>query len=149
MGQPPSDSPSPSTGPPDRQSLRLLERHFDSESLVSATTFEPTVHGPRLLRVEMDTEAYPESVTTARLDVRWFTTGDFSLHYVEEHEHEDRWECRWDRHPNPHNARLHFHQPPAGTAVVDLELPSTHPLELHSTVLTAIRRRIETLWQSD
>ncbi|PSQ52528.1 hypothetical protein BRD20_06715 [Halobacteriales archaeon SW_8_65_20] len=149
MGQPPSDSPSPSTGPPDRQILRLLERHLDAESLVSATTFEPTFHGPRLLRVEMDTEAYPESVTTARLDVRWFTTGDFSLHYVEAHEQGDRWECRWDRHPNPHNARLHFHQPPAGTAVTDLELPSTHPLELHSTVLTAIRRRIETLWQSD
>jgi len=20
----------------------------------------------------------------------------------------DNWECRWDRHPNPHNTRLHF-----------------------------------------
>jgi hypothetical protein len=82
----------------------------------------------------------------ARLDVRWFTTGDFSLHYVEEHESGEHWECRWDRHPNPHNSRVHFHEPPSGTEISDLELASLHPLEVYSTVLTAIEQRIETLW---
>jgi hypothetical protein len=126
--------------------LRLLERHLSSDSLVAETAFDPDSYEPRLLRGLLDAGRYPDSVTAARLDIRWFTTGDFSVHYVEEHENGEHWECRWDRHPNTHNTRLHFHEPPSGTDVTDLELPSLHPLEVYSTVLTAIENRIETLW---
>ncbi|KDE58435.1 hypothetical protein EL22_04805 [Halostagnicola sp. A56] len=146
MSEPPEDSPPYSTGPPDRQTLRLLERHLTSDALVSETVFDPDSYEPWLLRGRLEAERYPDSVTAARLDVRWFTTGDFSVHYVEEHEDGDRWECRWDRHLNTHNARLHFHKPPSAAAIADLELPSLHPLEVYSTVLTAIAQRIETLW---
>jgi hypothetical protein len=146
MSQPPEDTPPHSTGPPDRQTLRLLERQFSSDSLVAETSFDPDSYEPRLLSALLDGGRYSDSVTMARLDVRWFTTGDCSLHYVEEHEDGDRWECRWDRHPNPHNSRVHFHQPPSSTEITDLELPSLHPLEVYSTVLTAIEQRIETLW---
>jgi hypothetical protein len=41
---------------------------------------------------------------------------------------------------------VHFHEPPSGTEISDLELASLHPLEVYSTVLTAIEQRIETLW---
>ena len=146
MSQPPDDSTAHSTGPPDRQTLRLLERHLSSDSLVTETTFEPDAYDPRLIRAFLDAGRYPDSVTVARLDVRWFTTDDFSVHYVEEHEDGERWECRWNRHPNTHNTRLHFHEPLSATELSDLDLPSLHPLEVYSTVLTAIDQRIESLW---
>ena len=137
------------TGQPDRQTLFLRERHLASDSLVAETAFDPDAYEPRLLRGYLDAEHYPESVTASRLDIRWFTTGDFSLHYVEDHDDGPHWECRWDRHPNAHNARLHFHEPPSATAVVDLELPSRHPLDVYSSVLTAIERRLERLWSTE
>jgi len=146
MSRSPEDPPSHATGPPDRQTLRLLERHLSSDSLVVETAFDPDTHEPRLLHGHLDAGRYPDTVTAARLDVRWFTTGDFSVHYVEEHPDGGRWECRWDRHPNTHNTRLHFHEPPSAREIVDLEVPSLHPLEVYSTVLTAIEQRIETLW---
>jgi len=148
MSQPPEDPTAHETGPSDRQTLRLLERHLSSDSLIAETAFDPDAYEPRLLRGLVDTGRYPGAVTTARLDVRWFTTGDFSIHYVEEHEDGDRWECRWDRHPNAHNTRLHFHEPPSAIEIIDLELPSLHPLEVYATVLTAVEQRIETLWSS-
>lgn len=138
---PPSDSP-PSTGPPDRQTLRLLERHLAADALVDDTSFDPDPHEPRLLRVHFDTARYPASTIAARLDVRWFTTGDFSFHYVETRSDDTRWECRWDRHPNTHNTRVHFHHPPDSDEVTDLSLPSQHPLDVYSTVLDAVEQRL-------
>ena len=84
-------------------------------------------------------------MTAARVDVRWFTTGDFSIRYVEDRG-DDRWERRWDRHPNAHGARVHFHEPPTGAEVSDLDLPSLYPLEAYSTAFEAIERRVESLW---
>jgi hypothetical protein len=149
MSHPPDDTAPESMGPPDRQTLFLLERHLASDALVVDTTFDPDVYEPRLLRGYLDAGRYPESVTAGRLDIRWFTTGDFSLHYVEEHDDRDHWECRWDRHPNAHNTRLHFHEPPSATEIVDLELPSLHPLEVYSTIFTAIAQRVKTLWSTE
>jgi len=146
MSQPPEDSEANSTGPPDRQTLRLLEQHISSDSLVAETAFDPDSYEPRLLRGLIDVGQYPKPVNAAYLDIRWFTTEDFSLHYVEVHEDEKHWECRWDRHPNAHNTRLHFHKPPSATEVADLELSSLHPLEVYSTVFTAIEQRIGALW---
>lgn len=142
----PADSPPDSTGPPDRQTLRLLERHLASDSLVAQTAFDPDSYEPRYLTALLELDRYPDAIAAARLDVRWFTTGDFSFHYIEAHDDGGRWECRWDRHPNTHDARLHFHQPPTATETTALDLPSLHPLEVYSTVLTAIEQRLEGLW---
>lgn len=143
---PPSDT-SPSTGPPDRQTLRLLERHLANETLVDNTSFAPNPHEPRLLHAHFDTAHYPDSTTAARLDVRWFTTGDFSFHYVETNADDPQWECRWDRHPNTHNTRVHFHHPPDGNEVTNLSLSSHHPLDVYSTVLDAIEQRLNAQWE--
>jgi len=140
---------SDSTGPPDRQTLRLLERHLTGESLVAETAFEPRTYEPRQLRVVLDAGQYPDSTASARIDVRWFTTGDFSFHYVETASDGGQWACRWDRHPNAHNARLHFHQPPAATEVTDLSLSSLHPLSVYATVVAAIEGRVEELWSTE
>jgi len=96
MGLPADDS-NPTideTGPPDRQTLRLLEKHLSSDSLVAETEFDPDSYEPRILRALLDTGQYPESTTAVRVDIRWFTTGDFSMHYVEEHSNGELWECR-------------------------------------------------------
>lgn len=140
------DSNSDSIGPPDRQTLRLLEKHLADDPVVATTRFEPNSQTPRQLVAHLDATLYPASVTDARLDVRWFTTGDFSIHYVESGSKGSAWECRWDRHPNEHNARLHFHRPPDGSDVQDFSLPSLHPLELYATVLKAITERLESHW---
>lgn len=142
----PDDAAPGSTGPPDRQTLRLLERQLTAEPLLAETVFDPDAYEPTLLRARLDSGQYPASVPTARLDIRWFTTGDFSLHYVETHDAAERWECRWDRHPNLHTTRVHFHPPPSATDTTPLALPSVHPLEVYSTVLAAVEHRIETLW---
>ncbi len=136
----------PSTGPPDRQTLQLLDRRLSERSLVSVTEYDPDSYEPRLLRVRLDDEQFPDAVTAARLDIRWFTTGDFSIHYVETHRDDTEWECRWDRHPNEHNTRLHFHRPPNATDVVDLSLSATHPMHVSMTVFEAITRRLASLW---
>lgn len=149
MSRLPEDSAPDATGPPDRQTLHLLERTLASDSLVDGTVLEPDPHEPSLLRTILDTGQYTESVTAARLDIRWFTGGDFSIHYIEEHDDGARWECRWDRHPNTHSTRLHFHQPPNATEIVTLEFASIHPLEVYSTVLTAISRRLSVLWSAE
>lgn len=147
MDPPADDSTPESTGPPDRQTLRLLERQLSADPLVAEIQFEPDPYEPRLLRASLDADRYPESVTTSQIDARWFTTDDFSLHYLEVRD-TGQWECRWDRHPNTHNTRVHFHEPPTGASVSDLELPSLHPLEVYSTVFDAIDRRIEKLWSA-
>jgi len=144
MSPPSAPSPPDSTGPPDRQTLRLLEKHFASDPLVTETVFEPDTHEPRLLRIRLDVDRYPESVEIARLDGRWFANGDFSIHYAEADPDGSAWECRWDRYPNDHNTRVHFHRPPDGDEIEDLSLPSTHPLDVYSIVLAAVERRIET-----
>lgn len=145
MSPPTEDSGTDSTGPPDRQTLRLLERQLASDSLVAETVFEPDPYEPRLLRASLAAGQYPESVTEARVDIRWFTTGDFSIHYLESRDG-DLWECRWDRHPNTHNTRLHFHEPPTANDITELEFSSLHPLDVYSTVFDAVEQRIESLW---
>jgi len=122
-----------------------IERQLASDPLVAEVRFEPDPHEPRLFHASIDTARHPASVTAARTDIRWFTTDDFSVHYLERRG-DGRWECRWDRHPNTHNTRVHFHEPPTGTPVSDLELPSLHPLDIYATVFEAIEQRVESLW---
>ena len=143
---PPAEPPDGSTGPPDRQTLRLWERQFAATPLVAETAFEPRATEPRRLLATLDADAFPPAVSTATLDIRWFTTGDFSIHYVETMTDDERWECRWDRHPNPHNTRLHFHTPPDCSTVRDLSLESTHPIDVSTTVVAALQQRLADHW---
>lgn len=144
---PPSGGEEPAaTGPPDRQTLRLLEEHLADDPLVASTVFEPSHHEPRSVVVRLDEDRYPPRVSRVRMDVRWFERGDYSFHYVEHRSDGSRWECRWDRHPNEHDPRSHFHRPPDGQSVEPLSMPSHHPLEVYSTVLGALEERVEQTW---
>lgn len=70
MDLPPEDSLPESTGPPDRQTLRLLERQLAADSFVVETAFDPDSYEPRLLRTTLDTERYPDRIMTVRLAIR-------------------------------------------------------------------------------
>jgi len=147
---PPAGGGPASTGPPDRQTLRLLERILRDEPVVATTEFEPDSYEPQLLRALCGAGRYPPAVEAARLDVRWFESGNFSIHYLETAAADDSdWECRWDRHPNPHNERLHFHQPPDGDSIENISLSSLHPLDVVSTVVAAVEQRITQQWSAD
>jgi hypothetical protein len=68
----------------------------------------------------------PTELQGASLIVRWYTNDDFAIHYRERWADDDS-QCRWDRHPNPHNSRNHFHPPPnAATPEVDEEWPTDY-----------------------
>jgi hypothetical protein len=97
------------------------------------------------LVVSLDAAQYPGAVDTARIDVRWFEGGAYSLHYVETRE-SDRWECRWDRHTKPDAPRAHFHPPPdASQRVSDSTLADTHHLDVFFDVLEWVTARVESL----
>lgn len=99
----------------------------------------------------LDDVQYPGWVEEARLDIRWYTNGDYTFHYIETHADGDRWQCRWDRHPNPHTSRAHFHPPPdahSEDAVPDSH-DGAHPDGLFSRTLANVRERIADCWDED
>lgn len=97
------------------------------------------------LRVTLSRDYYP-SETAARFEIRWYRNDDFSVHYQEEQQ-DSVWKCRWDRHPNAHNARDHFHPPPAAsrTDAEDAQWSDDHR-DVCRLVVDYIEKRIETLW---
>lgn len=139
---PADDGASPA--PIDRSVLERMRSRF-----VGRRTFESAeiVEEEQLhLRVELSGEYCPND-TSIRLEIRWYRNDDFSVHYQEERQ-DSVWKCRWDRHPNTHNSRDHFHPPPeAGRRnAEDAERPVDHR-DVCRLVLDRLEERIETLWK--
>jgi hypothetical protein len=135
------------TGRLDIPTLRTLARRAESHPLVDGWTFDPSSVSPRLLRLRLALNAYPSDVTAARIDIRWFSTGDYSFHYLETRA-ADSYQCRWDRHPKPTAPRAHFHPPPdAGDAEPSSLAP--HHLDALFTVLDWVSDRVEGLYGSE
>ncbi|WP_407066866.1 hypothetical protein [Haloarcula sediminis] len=101
--------------------------------------------GKLSLQVELSDNYYPGSVS-ARLEIRWYRNDEFNFHYQEDRQ-DGAWECRWDRHPNVHNSRDHFHPSPAAsrTNATDAQWPTDHR-DMSQLALDRIEERIETLW---
>jgi len=133
-----------SPAPIDRAVLASLRSR-----LVGARPFESAAvldDGNTHLRADLSSEYYPDDVA-ARLEIRWYRNDDFAVHYRESHPTRT-WECRWDRHPNTHNARAHFHPPPTANRAdaADAAWPSDHR-EVGRLVLDRIEDRIDALWE--
>jgi hypothetical protein len=139
---PADDGASPA--PIDRSILERLQSRFTTSRLFESAAIleEEKLH----LRVELSREYYPDE-RSARFEIRWYRNDDFSIHYQEEQQ-ESVWKCRWDRHPNAHNSRDHFHPPPAAsrTDAEDTQWPDDHR-SVARLVLDHIEERIETLWE--
>ncbi|MFC5277819.1 hypothetical protein ACFPM1_03420 [Halorubrum rubrum] len=137
---PADDGASPA--PIDRSVLSRIRSRFSGSRLTESA--EILEDGNRHLRIDLSDDYYP-SDGSARLEVRWYRNDDFSIHY-----REDRrggvWACRWDRHPNVHNARSHFHPPPdtTRTDARDAQWPVDHR-DVCRLVVDRLEERIETL----
>lgn len=142
MAPPAGDGASPA--PIDRPILEYLRDRFETTSLAERAVITDA-NGHLELRVRLSTAYYPENVETASLSIRWYANDDFKIHYREARDGSD-WECRWDRHPNGHNARDHFHEPPdASTPAGDASWPSDYR-EVLTLVLDDVEDRIADLW---
>lgn len=129
----------------DVPTLQTLGQRAASHPLVDSWVFDPSSISPRLLRMHLDSSAYPEDIDAARLDARRFTNGDFSMHYLEEqHGAAHGFQCRWDRHPKTDAPRTHFHPPPDAERVEPLSL-EPHHLAVLFTVLDWVTERVAEL----
>jgi len=93
----------------DAELLDRIARRLDANERFSDVSARPE-YAPDSVVADYDTGYYPADVSRAYLRVRWYENGDFSVQYTEQRG-SNRWNCRWDRHPNPHNAHDHFHPP--------------------------------------
>lgn len=139
------EEPSPD-GPLDVPTLQTLAHRATTHPLVNDWAFDPSSASPRLLQITLDASAYPAAVTAARIDIRWFVSDDYSVHYLEEHQpNADRYQCRWDRHPKSTAPRSHRHPPPdAGDAEPSALEP--HHLAVLFAVLDWVSDRVEHLY---
>lgn len=134
---------SPGQAPIDRAVLEQLRSQFIRSQMFHSAEIrsDRNLH----LRVELSQRYYPGE-TTASFEIRWYRNDDFNVHYQETRS-ESVWRCRWDRHPNGHNSRSHFHPPPdaSRTDAEDAQFPTDHR-EVFNLILDYVIERIETLW---
>lgn len=134
-----------SGGPLDVPTLEVIAQRAGTHPLVDGWAFQPDAMSPRRLELSLDEDQYSSSVDEARLDIRWFEGGDYTVHYLETRD-DDVWQCRWDRHPKPGEPTAHFHPPPdAASDVEPSTLQATHHLGVLFGVLDWITERIEQL----
>ncbi|MFB6176923.1 MAG: hypothetical protein ABEI99_07235, partial [Halobaculum sp.] len=89
-----------------------------SHPLVVENRLQPDTLSPRMLALALDADQYPASVESVRIDLRWYESGDYTVHYIESRA-EGEWQCRWDRHPKPDAPQRHCHPPPDASADVE------------------------------
>lgn len=134
-----------SSGPLDVPTLEAIARRAVTHPLVDGWAFQPDAVSPRRLELHLDGDQYPRPTVEARLDIRWFEGGDYTVHYLETRG-DDVWQCRWDRHPKPGEPKAHFHPPPdAASDVEPSTLQAAHRLGVLFGVLDWITERIEQL----
>lgn len=135
-----------SPAPIDRAVLERMRSRFLARRMVESAEIitEENLH----LQVDLSTEYYPDQ-RSARVEIRWYRNDDFNFHYQEESQ-DGVWKCRWDRHPNRHNLRDHFHPPPnaSRTDADDAQWQTDHR-DVCRLVLDRIEDRIETLWAQE
>lgn len=134
-----------SGAPLDVATLAVMGRRATTQPLVARWRFRPDAISPRVLELDLDIDQYPDAVTAARVDIRWFENGDYTVHYLETRD-DDVWQCRWDRHPKSGAPMEHFHPPPnAASKVEPSELQASHHLGVLFAVLGWIGDRVQQL----
>ena len=94
-----------------------------------------------------DAGLYPTSVDEASLQITWFKHDDFYVHYQENWADSEEKPCRWDRHPNDHNTRDHYHPLPDATTPGQDDSYSRNWKDVVSRVLREVDGRIEAFWE--
>lgn len=142
----PEDATNPSRSPIDTALCdRIAVFCSRSERFETVDTRPPVA--PNSVVAAYDLGYFPNGVKRASLQIRWFETDDSSIHYTEQYRSGNAWECRWDRHPNDHNSREHFHPPPDAATPAEDRTLSDQWRDVLATVLTQLDTRIESFWQ--
>lgn len=136
----------PDVGPVDHDVLDRIGNALEGSERFSDVEYRPA-YAPNSVVADYDTGYFPPSVERAYLQVRWFETNDFNAHYLEQYRNGEAWECRWDRHPNDHNTRDHFHPPPNAEKPGDDEEFPRDWREVVSLVLGELDARVEAFWE--
>jgi len=138
-----------SAAPIDSAILDMLSNRAQTHSLVETVRTEQTGGMTSLVMVKLDGERYPNSIKKGRIEIQWYTNGDYNFHYIETHTAGDIWQCRWDKHVNPHTTRIHFHPPPeaSSTDAIPDQPSDCHPAAIFTRTLANVRQRIGDLWE--
>lgn len=137
---PPADNP-----PIDQSVVESIRNRFRTSDEFDEVYIE-TLPRTRLI-AEYDCAYYPADVVRVYFDIRWYTNDDLDIHYHEEWV-DDQWDRRWDRHPNPHNSREHYHLPPDGQFPArDATFPDEYWAVIQF-VCQETRERITELWET-
>lgn len=127
-------------GSVDRSILIGIDRRLRTASYVGETYVSPK-RGTATLTATVSPECFVKHVADAYLDVRWYTSGDFEIHYQENWTDGQEWKRRWDRHPRE-GSRDHYHPPPdAGRPPEAASYPETY----HEMMRMVERETIEHL----
>lgn len=130
----------------DSDVLERIGRRLRGSARFSSVEYRPA-YAPNAVVADFDVGYFPAGVERASLRIRWFETDDFNVHYSEEYRDGGSWECRWDRHPNSHNDREHFHPPPdAATPGEDMAFASDWRGVI-SRVVSELSERIQSFWK--
>lgn len=134
------------TAPIDYDILDRLGQRLAGSERFESVEYRPD-YAPNSVVFRYDLGYFLAGVERASLQVRWYENDDFSFHYTEHWVDGDRWECRWDRHPNTHNSREHFHPPPdAATPGTD----ESHPDDWRDVVVAVLQEldaHIKAFWE--
>ncbi|MCU4739980.1 hypothetical protein [Natronoglomus mannanivorans] len=132
------------TGARDEEVCRAIHGRLTTDDRFESVTFEPSADRIRTVSARYDRSLFPADVQTARLDIRWYVGGNFSVHYIEDWTNEDQWECRWDRHPKEVGP-AHFHPPPNAGRATAADFPSDYR-DVLAIAIAYVAERIERLW---
>jgi hypothetical protein len=124
-----------------------MKRYLARSDRFSRIYTEPE-DNPDALTCSFDTSWYPPAVEEVMLNIRWRINNDFEMHYRELYTDGESWECRWDRHPNSHNTREHYHPGPdaARDEAEDAEFPDDWR-DVFTLILSEIEDRQKAFWE--
>jgi len=113
------------TGSVDRTILLSIKQRLDTAPYIHTTNLT-LKHGKPTLTARFASEYFPAVVEEAYYDIRWYTSGDFEIHYQENWTDNRQWKRRWDKHPRD-GKRTHYHPPPdAGYPPEPAEFPKSY-----------------------
>jgi len=134
------------SAPVDHEVLDDIKSRLAKSDFFTGIEAEPE-DNPDSLICYINTGYYPAGIEEVYLKIVWRENDDFSMHYRELYRNGDAWECRWDRHPNDHNDRSHYHPGPDPTTVEATDTSHPHDWrDVLTQVLDEIQTRVEEFW---
>jgi hypothetical protein len=126
--------------------LERIGQRLGGSERFSSVEYRPA-YAPNDVVADFDVGYFPSDVERAYLRIRWFETDDFNVHYSEQYRDGGSWECRWDRHPNSHNDREHFHPPPSAETPGEDMTFARDWRKVLSRILSELEERIQAFWE--